>query len=603
MGKKTTYEKMAERIETLEEEYTERQREMDELQKDQEKYRALFDRNLHCIFVHDFEGNFLDANEASLNLLDYRREEISSINFATLIDEDQMPKALAAIEEIKRNGFVKNFLEFKLKKRDGNYVWVETDSSLIYQNGEAYAILGVARDITDRKTTEKSLRQSETRYKQIIEHAPTGIYEVDIINSKFTSVNDIMCDVTGYTREEFLSMDPMVLLSEDSKQHLMERASRVAAGEKVPDTVEYKIHTKGGRELWVLASTKITYENGKPTRATVVLSDISERKRVEEALRISEERYALATRSAHVGVWDWDIQTNEFHLDPNVKAILGYGDAEIPNDLEVWSNYVHPDDKQAVMEAFQAHIDGYTPEFAYEHRMLHKEGSIRWIMARGTAIRNEHGTPIRVVGTDTDITQRKQAEEALQAAYDELEQRVAERTVELAKTNEQLKKEIEERKLAEIALKKREKELKNKTLNLREVNTALNVLLKQRETDKAELEERVLLNINELILPYLEKLKTKVLEDKQKAYVEIISSNLNDIVSPLMRSLSTKLIKLSPTEIQVINLIKQGKTTKEIAKTMNLATSTIDFHRNNIRKKLGIKNKKINLAAYLSSLS
>lgn len=603
MGKKTTYEKMAERIETLEEGYTERQREMDELQKDQEKYRALFDRNLHCIFVHDFEGNFLDANEASLNLLGYRREEISSINFATLIDEDQMPKALAAIEEIKRNGFVKNFLEFKLKKRDGNYVWVETDSSLIYQNGEAYAILGVARDITDRKTTEKSLRQSEARYKQIIEHAPTGIYEVDIINSKFTSVNDIMCDVTGYTREEFLSMDPMVLLSEDSKQHLMERASRVAAGEKVPDTVEYKIHTKGGRELWVLASTKITYENGKPTRATVVLSDISERKRVEEALRISEERYALATRSAHVGVWDWDIQTNEFHLDPNVKAILGYGDAEIPNDLEVWSNYVHPDDKQAVMEAFQAHIDGYTPEFAYEHRMLHKEGSIRWIMARGTAIRNEHGTPIRVVGTDTDITQRKQAEEALQAAYDELEQRVAERTVELAKTNEQLKKEIEERKLAEIALKKREKELKNKTLNLREVNTALNVLLKQRETDKAELEERVLLNINELILPYLEKLKTKVLGDKQKAYVEIISSNLNDIVSPLIRSLSTKLIKLSPTEIQVINLIKQGKTTKEIAKTMNLATSTIDFHRNNIRKKLGIKNKKINLAAYLSSLS
>ncbi len=603
MGKKTTYEKMAERIETLEEEYTERRREMDELQKDQEKYRALFDRNLHCIFVHDFEGNFLDANEASLNLLGYRREEISSINFATLIDEDQMPKALAAIEEIKRNGFVKDFLEFKLKKRDGNYVWVETDSSLIYQNGEAYAILGVARDITDRKTTEKSLRQSETRYKQIIEHAPTGIYEVDIINSKFTSVNDIMCDVTGYTREEFLSMDPMVLLSEDSKPYLMERASRVAAGEKVPDTVEYKIHTKGGRELWVLASTKITYENGKPTRATVVLSDISERKRVEEALRISEERYALATRSAHVGVWDWDIQTNEFHLDPNVKAILGYGDAEIPNDLEVWSNYVHPDDKQAVMEAFQAHIDGYTPEFAYEHRMLHKEGSIRWIMARGTAIRNEHGTPIRVVGTDTDITQRKQAEEALQAAYNELEQRVAERTVELAKTNEQLKKEIEERKLAEIALKKREKELKIKTLNLREVNTALNVLLKQRETDKAELEERVLLNINELILPYLEKLKTKVLEDKQKAYVEIISSNLNDIVSPLMRSLSTKLIKLSPTEIQVINLIKQGKTTKEIAKTMNLATSTIDFHRNNIRKKLGIKNKKINLASYLSSLS
>jgi PAS domain S-box-containing protein len=467
---------MAEKPERLEKEYVELKRKIDELRKDQEKYRALLDRNLHCIFVHDFEGNFLDANEASLNLMGYRREEISSINFATLIDEDQMPRALAAIEEIKRYGFVKNFLEFKLKKKDGNYVWVETDSSLIYQNGQPYAILGVARDITHRK-------------------------------------------------------------------------------------------------------------------------------QAEEALRLSEERYELATRAARVGVWDWNMQTNEFHLDPNVKAILGYSDAEIPNDIEIWADYVHPDDKQAVMDAFQEHIDGKTPQFVYEHRMPHKDGSIRWIMARGTAIRNAQGHPIRVIGTDTDITKLKKAEEALLNSYDELERRVAARTAELAITNEQLKKEIEERKQTELALKKREKELKNKTLNLKEVNTALKVLLEQRQTDKAELEERVLLNIKELILPYLEKLKTKDLRDKQKAYVDIINSNLNDIVSPLMRSLSAKLIRLSPTEIQVINLIKQGKTTKEIAETMNLATSTIDFHRSNIRSKFGIKNKKINLTSYLSTLS
>jgi PAS domain S-box-containing protein len=467
---------MAEKLERLEKEYVELKQDMDELRKDQEKYKALLDRNLHCIFVHDFEGNFLDANEASLNLLGYRREEISSINFATLIDENQMPRALTAIEEIKRYGFVKNFLEFKLKKKDGNYVWVETDSSLICQNGQPYAILGVARDITDRKA-------------------------------------------------------------------------------------------------------------------------------VEEALRESEERYELATRAAQVGVWDWDMQTNDFHLDPNVKAILGYSDAEIPNDIEIWSNYIHQDDKQAVMDAFQAHIDGNTPEFVFEHRMRHKDGSICWILARGTAIRNAQGNPIRVIGTDTDITKLKKAEKALRKSHDKLERGVADRTAELAITNEQLKKEIEERKQTELSLKNREKELKNKTLNLEEVNTALKVLLEQRETDKAELEERVLLNINELILPYLEKLKTKDLRDKQKAYVDIIYSNLNDIVSPLMRSLSAKLIRLSPTEIQVINLIKQGKTTKEIAETMNLATSTIDFHRNNIRGKFGIKNKKINLTSYLSTLS
>ena len=95
-------------------------------------------------------------------------------------------------------------------------------------------------------------------------------------------------------------------------------------------------------------------------------------KRVEEALQKSEERYKLATRAARVGVWDWNIKTGEFHLDANVKAILGYRDEEIPNDLEIWAGYVHPDDKQPVMDAFQAHIDGKTPEYAYEHRMQHK---------------------------------------------------------------------------------------------------------------------------------------------------------------------------------------------------------------------------------------
>jgi PAS domain S-box-containing protein len=138
--------------------------------------------------------------------------------------------------------------------------------------------------------------------------------------------------------------------------------------------------------------------------------EAEERKQAEEALRESKERYSLATRAARVGVWDWDVRTRKFYLDPNVKAILGYADEEIPNDLDVWAISVYPDDRQPVMEAFQAHMEGQTPEFVYEHRMVHKDGSIRWILARGTALRDPQGNPIRVVGTDTDITMRKQAE-------------------------------------------------------------------------------------------------------------------------------------------------------------------------------------------------
>jgi DNA-binding CsgD family transcriptional regulator len=109
--------------------------------------------------------------------------------------------------------------------------------------------------------------------------------------------------------------------------------------------------------------------------------------------------------------------------------------------------------------------------------------------------------------------------------------------------------------------------------------------------------------VDELIKPYLEKLKRGETNNKKKAFISILESNINDIVAPFARALSSKLHGLTPTEIQVTNLVKQGKTTKEIAEIMNLAKSTIDFHRNNIRQKIGIKNKKTNLRTYLLSIS
>jgi DNA-binding NarL/FixJ family response regulator len=141
----------------------------------------------------------------------------------------------------------------------------------------------------------------------------------------------------------------------------------------------------------------------------------------------------------------------------------------------------------------------------------------------------------------------------------------------------------------------RSKQLQASAVELKEANAALKVLLKQRDQDKIELEEKVLLNVNQLIIPYLGKLKRRKLDAKQKAYAEILESNLNEIVSPLARSLSSKFLRLSQTELEVASLVQQGQTTKQIAETMNLAESTIDLHRNNIRSKLGVKNKKINL--------
>jgi len=143
-------------------------------------------------------------------------------------------------------------------------------------------------------------------------------------------------------------------------------------------------------------------------------------KQVEETLRVSVERNRLATSAAKVGVWDWNIKTGDFYLDPNIKAILGYSDDEIPNDLEVWVKYVHPEDSVPVMEAAQACLDGKTSEYVFEHRMLHKDGSIRWILVRGKAIRDESGNAVRLIGTDADITDRKRMEDALRENEEKL---------------------------------------------------------------------------------------------------------------------------------------------------------------------------------------
>lgn len=340
----------------------------------------------------------------------------------------------------------------------------------------------------------------------------------------------------------------------------------------------------------------------KPTYEELERKLKEEDNKALETLVEKDKRYTLATKAARVGVWEWDLQTGEFYLDPNVKEILGYSNEEIPNDIEIWSSYVHAGDKEPVMAAFQAHIEGKTPEFVFEHRMNHKDGSSRWILARGTAIRNSQGNVLKVVGTDMDITRLKQSELALSKAHDELEQRVIERTGELARTNRQLSQEIEKHKLTEKALKKREAELKLKSLNLEEVNTALTVLLEKREADKNELKETVLLNTKRLVMPYLDKIKKSRLSSIQKKYIDVIESHLNEIISPFYRSLSANYLDLTPKEIQVADLVCQGKTSKEIAEIFNVSVRATDFHRNSLRKKFGLTNKKANLRTYLLSL-
>jgi PAS domain S-box-containing protein len=215
-----------------------------------------------------------------------------------------------------------------------------------------------------------------------------------------------------------------------------------------------------------------------------------------------------------------------------------------------------------------------TGEFKGEIWHQRHDGTVFPGLMHNSLIMDDRNKPIGMMGTLRDISDIIQAEEALQKSKKELERKVKKRTKELEINNRQFQ----------------------------ELNTALKVLITKKDEDKNILEENILSNVNKLILPYLEKVKKNSLDDNQKLYLGILESNLKEIISPFSKKLSSKYMNLTPAEIQVADFVKHGKRTKEIAAILNLSFKTIESHRESIRKKLGIKNKKTNLRSYLISL-
>ncbi|MDH5466822.1 MAG: PAS domain S-box protein [Candidatus Aminicenantes bacterium] len=140
------------------------------LKESEERYKALFNRSMSYIFLHDINGQFLDANKAALKALGYKREDIPSLKFTSMLDESQLPQALKTLEEIIRTGRQKKPSEYRLRRQDGRYIWVETEGSLIYKEGKPCAVQGIARDITERRRTEEALRESKEQLRNLAAH-------------------------------------------------------------------------------------------------------------------------------------------------------------------------------------------------------------------------------------------------------------------------------------------------------------------------------------------------------------------------------------------------------------------------------------------------
>lgn len=267
------------------------------LREAKERYSALFDRSLVCIYLHDFEGNFLDANQASLELVGYTREEMLSLNFASLLGEEQLPVALQTLEEILRTGRQEKLSRYKVRKKNGEFIWVETEGSLLYRQGEPYAVQTIARDITEKRRTEESLRESEKRYRLLADNATDVIWTRDM-NLRVTYVSPSIKALRGYSVEEVMAqtleenMTPASakLATKVFAEELAFEASRTQGDPPRSRTIEVELNCKEGSTVWT--EVKMSFLRDEEDRAVGILGiirDISQRKRAEETLRRYQE--------------------------------------------------------------------------------------------------------------------------------------------------------------------------------------------------------------------------------------------------------------------------------------------------------------------------
>jgi len=435
-----------------------------------------------------------------------------------------------------------------------------------------------------------ALKRAEDKYKTLIESSLTGIFIHQ--DGKYVFVNDRFAEIHGYTPEELLGKEYLILISPDKRDDFAQMASARLKGKAVPQCYEARRLAKDGKTIWCeMMATRIEY-GGRPAIMGNII-DITERKRAEEALRESEEKLTgiIASVTDHMSMVDK--QHNIVWANDVAKELFG-PDLAGKKCYSAYHGFDKPCEPCAVRKCFE---DGKVHE--HEREVIGADGKRMVFWCTGSvAERHRDGRPKMVVEISRDITHRKRAEEVLRETIRQ-QQRAYDQAIIYA---EQLNKQIRVRKQAEKALQEREAALKAQAHKLEEVNTALKVLLRRRKKDKTDLEEKVLSNVKELVLPYVQTLRNTRLDAKQMAYVGIIESNLSSIVSPFLQKLSSKYLGLTPKEIQVAGLVKEGKTSKEIAELLNVSASAVEFHRENIRAKLGLKNKKANLRSYLLSL-
>ncbi|MFH1700717.1 MAG: PAS domain S-box protein [Candidatus Zixiibacteriota bacterium] len=429
--------------------------------------------------------------------------------------------------------------------------------------GGIKAICGIIRDVTLLQKAEEKLR-----FLGIITEQVTDSIITTDTDFKITYVNKAFRDLFGYSTEEVLGRSPDFLNVDPKSSEIQAEIYKTVSAGKPYRGEALNLKSDGSTFPCEFIIFPLVDAKGDIFAYVGNQRDITKRKQVERELKESKLKLLKAQNVARMGFLDWNLKTNEIELSDEIIDIYGIDLETRWIAPEIVTSFIHLDDIEYVQKNLEMAIKGQK-RLNIDHRIVRPDGEVLWIQAQADLIYDEDGTAETLLGTAVDITERKMAADAL--------------------------KESEEK------LRAYNEELRVEKQALYQKNIALKEVLEQIEAGKEQLASQIKSNVERVIMPIINGLSNKQPGD-MSGYINLLRSNLLDITSPFIGHLESEFSKLPSRQIEICNMVKSGMSCKEIASSLNISVQTVLKQRTLIRKKLGISNKKINLASYLQSI-
>ena len=374
------------------------------------------------------ERDLVRFRATDLDFAQVKAASVMSQPLFTVLPEDSLWVAHEKMHELRVRRLV-------VVQTTGELAGILTQSSILKMLDpiELENILESLQQVIEQHTvklqrTEQELRESMETFRSAFEYAVIGMALVSE-TGRFLKVNRSLCEIVGYAESELLALQLHQIMDLGESDTELQFINQILAGKIHSYQIEKRYRHKQGHLVWVWVSVSIVRDaNGQPLYFIFQIQDITKRKQAEEELRKGEERWQLALKGNNDGIWDHNLLTNQHFLSSRCLEITGY-DFEEVDTFERWLQHVHPDDTEVLKTAFQKHLNRETPHYSSEYRIRCKDGSYKWILARGQALYDQLGNPVRAVGSLTDITDRKRSEETIrqQAEHNRLMTEITQR--------------------------------------------------------------------------------------------------------------------------------------------------------------------------------